>query len=111
MGRWLFGQRRIRPNPYDLTVHWVDRTIELARVRGDYHSLFMTMDAEDFSLVISFWETLCRRMHPFHAFLDTERDYNRRAYELSPTGKEPSRAAGICNTSLVSSRTTFWQGV
>lgn len=93
-GRWLHFQRQAHPHPYGMTVHWVDRNIEFYRTRGDFHELCMWPAAEDAKAVVALWESLCRNLHPFHAFLDTDRNYNRRAHEIAPDGRITNKNTG-----------------
>jgi hypothetical protein len=93
-GRWLQFQRQTHPHPYGMTVHWVDRNIEFYRTRGDYHNLYMWPAAEDAKAAVALWESLCRSLHPFHAFLDTDRNYNRRAHEVAPDGRITNKNTG-----------------
>lgn len=88
MGRRLFAERTGQLPVFSLTAHWVDRGIELARVRGDYHSLQMsiTVDERSADTALSLWRDLCEGLDPHHAFLDMEDAYNLRAHHVTSDG-------------------------
>lgn len=88
MGRRIFAERTGQLPVYSLTANWVDRGLELARVRGDYHSLQMSITVDDSSAddALSLWRDLCKGLAPHHAFLDTEDAYNLRAHHVTADG-------------------------
>src|SRR5262249_6440849 len=89
-GPYLQFQRRTHPNPYGMTVKWWDWSFEFYRTRGDYHNLNMWVAPDDAQSIVALWKNLCRSLHPFHALLDTRRNHDRRAYEMTPEERATS---------------------
>jgi hypothetical protein len=50
--------------------------------------------AEDAKAIVALWENLCRSLDPFHAFLDTDRNYHRRAHEVAADGRITGKNTG-----------------
>lgn len=86
-GRWLHIRHKSNPHRYHGVLQWMDLSREPMASRGDYHSFFMTATTINPERFVTFWRTVCVKLHPFHAFLDTKVNYNRRAHDVAVSGQ------------------------
>lgn len=92
--RWLFIRARADHERMDVTVHWVDRSVEPILSRGDHHSLYAVIRTARQADLVDCWQALCQTTNAFHGFLDYLAVYNFRAHQVSPDGtvaKNPPR--------------------
>jgi hypothetical protein len=85
LGRYLH-LKKLGKQSFYLAVHWVDPEHEWVRTRGDFNELYGGLKGIPVELVVQLWRELCRVLLPFHAFLDTLDQYNRRAHKVLPDG-------------------------
>jgi hypothetical protein len=85
LGRWLHF-KKMGKQSYYLVAHWVDPEHEWVRSRGDYSELYGRFRGMPSEEVVGVWQELCRLLLPFHAFLDTVDQYNRRAHRVLHDG-------------------------
>lgn len=83
--RWLFAKKKNKEK-FNVTIQLVNRNIEAVKSRGDYHCLYGSIKTDSIDNIKSFWELLCIRLSPFHGFLDTLSQYNRRAHKIRSDG-------------------------
>jgi hypothetical protein len=93
-GRWLFVRHKSKAHVYTGVTQWMDLDKEPMKSRGDYHSMYLTVKTKQPNRVIEFWRSACIGLQPFHAFLDTELNYNRRAHEVAPDGQVKNKNTG-----------------
>lgn len=86
-GRWLFCRRKANDHDYHAVIHWIDRTKEPMKSRGDYHSMYLTVKTTNPLRVMDFWRSACVELHSFHGFLDTGEQCNGRAHEVGDDGQ------------------------
>jgi hypothetical protein len=92
-GRWLHFRHKSKDHVFEAVLDWVDSKSEPMKSRGDYHSMFMVVKTKRPERMVAFWQAACRSLHPFHAFLDTKANYNRRAHTVSVDG-QVSKSSG-----------------
>lgn len=85
LGRYLYLKKAGKQSYY-LAVDWVDPAHEWVRSRGDYSNLYGRVKGTPAEVVVQVWQEFCRILKPFHAFLDTEDQYNRRAHKILRDG-------------------------
>jgi hypothetical protein len=93
-GRWLFVRHKSKAHRYRGVIDWMDLDNEPMKMRGDYHSIYFTIKTKQPKRIVEFWRSACRGLHPFHAFLDTERNYHRRAFEVTEDGLVTNKPTG-----------------
>ena len=85
LGRHLY-LKKAGKRSYYFAVDWVDPEHEWVQSRGDYSRLYGRVKGTSAEVVVQVWQELCRLLLPFHAFLDTYDQYNRRAHRVLRDG-------------------------
>jgi hypothetical protein len=85
-GGFLHFERRGKNQPYYLIVDWVNLAVGMIQQRGDYNELYGLIKWADVGTAIRLWQGLCEVLRPFHAFLDTEFQYIRKAHRFLRNG-------------------------